>query len=220
MAPRNVRPRSGRILTPRRELLYLGIGVACGALVGVVWTTDLMILVGWLVAATLGVSWVWWVGWSMDPADTERLAQEEARSKATDTWLVAAALVSLGAVVDAMERSAGKGSLAVAVVLLSLANVAISGALVNTVFALKYARMYYVDGPDRGGFSFGLDNFEPSYSDFAYLAFTVGMAFAVPEIRPTQRGIRKVVLLHGLLSYVFATGVLAVAISEISSLAQ
>jgi uncharacterized membrane protein len=188
--------------------------------VGILWTTELVLLVSWVVAATLSVSWVWWVAWPMDAEQTERLAEEESRTRSTDTWTVVAAVVSLGAVVDALVRSSGKGPVAVAAVLLSLASVAVAGALVNTVFALKYARMYYVDGSDRGGFTFGEEDSEPSYSDFAYLAFTVGMAFAVSETRPTQRRTRRVVLGQALLSYVFATGVLAVAISLLSSLGQ
>ncbi len=54
----------------------------------------------------------------------------------------------------------------------------------NTVFALKYARIYYID--DDGGFDFGHDD-APAYSDFAYLAFTVGMTFAVGESAPMTK---------------------------------
>jgi uncharacterized membrane protein len=186
--------------------------------VGFLWTTELMFLVGWTVAASLAVSWVWWVGWTMDAAETERLAEEENQSRSTDMWPIVAAVISLGAVVDALVRSSGTGPAAIAAVLLSLASVVVSGTLVNTVFALKYARMYYVDGPDRGGFSFNQEAAEPAFSDFAYLAFTVGMAFAVPEIRPTQRRTRRVVLGHAVVSYVFATVVLAVAVSLLASL--
>jgi uncharacterized membrane protein len=213
------RPRASRILSTKVELACIAIGVACGALVGLLWTTELVVLVSWTVAAALAVCWVWRIGWSMDPAETEHAAEEENRSTSTDTWPLVAAVVSLGAVGDGLVRSSGGGAVATAAVLLSLASVAVSGVLVNTVFALKYARMYYLDGADRGGFDFSQDS-EPAYSDFAYLAFTVGMAYAVPETRPTQRRTRRVVLGHALLSYVFSTGVLAVAISLLSGLGQ
>jgi uncharacterized membrane protein len=175
----------------RRALTCLGLGLLCGVGVGLVWTVALLPLVSWTVAATLAVSWVWWISWRQDGAGTARLAEEENRSASTDMWVVLGAVASLGAVVDALARSSGKGPVAVAAVLLSLASVGIAAALVNTVFALKYARMYYIEGPGRGGFAFPEGEEEPAYADFAYLAFTVGMAFAVPRLvrtRPAREG--------------------------------
>jgi uncharacterized membrane protein len=100
---------------------------------------------------------------------------------------------------------------------LSVLAVLASWALVNTVFALKYARLYYVD--EDGGIDFRQEQ-PPAYSDFAYMAFTVGMAFAVPECEPTNTTVRKVALGHALLSYVFGTGILAVAINAVTNLSQ
>jgi len=98
-------------------------------------------------------------------------------------------------------------------------SVTLSWALVNTVFAFKYARLYYVDEPDAGGIDFRQED-PPTYSDFAYLAFTVGMSFAVSETEPTCTRIRRVAMGHALLSYAFGTGVLAVAINLVTNLGQ
>ena len=89
----------------------------------------------------------------------------------------------------------------------------------NTVYAFKYARLYYVDGPDTGGIDFKQGE-APRYSDFAYMAFTVGMSFAVSDTEPVDSRIRRVALGHALLSYAFGTGVLAVAINLVTNLAQ
>jgi uncharacterized membrane protein len=200
-------------------LTCAAIGAVCGALVGVLWTGELVLLVSWTVAATSAVAWVGWIGWSVDAAGTERLAEEESRSRSTDLWVVLAAVASLGAVVVALVRSSGTGPVAVASVLLSVASVTVAWALVNTVFALKYARLYYYDEPDQEGFDFGGEG-DPTYSDFAYQAFTVGMSFGVSEITPTQTRTRRVVLGHALLSYMFGTGVVAVAINLVTNLSQ
>jgi uncharacterized membrane protein len=104
-------------------------------------------------------------------------------------------------------------------VILSVVSVALSWALVNTVYAFKYARLYYFDEPDVGGIDFKQEE-PPSYSDFAYLAFTVGMSFAVSETEPTSSRTRKVALGHALFSYVFGTGILAVAINLVTNLGQ
>lgn len=208
---------SGRILSARRALMCLAAGAAAGLLVAVVWTPGLAPIVAWCVAACAALAWVWLVGWHQDAGGTKRLAEEESRSRSTDVWAVLAALASLAVVGVALQRSGGKDPVAVATVLLSVLSVILAWALVNTVFALKYARLYYVDEPDRRGFDFGMDA-DPAYSDFAYMAFSVGMAFAPAETRPDRSDTRKVVLGHSLLSYLFGTGLIAVAVSLVTNL--
>jgi uncharacterized membrane protein len=209
--------RSGRILSARRALLCLAGGAAAGLVTAIVWTVELGPIVGWCVAASSALAWVWLIGWHQDAEGTERLAEEESRSHSTDLWVVLAAVASLAAVVVALQRSGGKDAVAVATVLLSVLSVTLAWAMVNTVFTLKYARLYYFDEPDREGFDFAMD-IDPSYSDFAYLAFTVGMAYAPSEARPNHPDTRKVVLGHALLSYLFGTGLIAVAVSLVTSL--
>lgn len=211
------RVRSGRILSARRALLCLAAGVAVGLVAGSVWGPELGSTVGWCVAASSALAWVWLIGWHQDAAGTERLAEEENRSRSTDLWVVLAAVASLVVVAVALQRSSGKNPVDVAVVLLSVVSVVLAWAMVNTVFALKYARLYYLDEPDREGFDVGMA-ISPAYSDFAYLAFTVGMSYASPEMQPNHPSTRKVVLGHSLLSFLFGTGVIAVAVSLVTNL--
>jgi uncharacterized membrane protein len=210
----------GRLLSARRALTSLAAGLVAGAAVGVLTTFELLPLVSWTVTVTVLLAWVWRKSWPQDRDGTERLAEEESRTRSTDVWLLAAAVASLGVVVVALVQSGSqRGPTAVASVLLSVASVALSWALVNTVYAFKYARMYYLDEPDAGGIDFKQDQ-DPTYSDFAYMAFTVGMSFATAETEPTSTRIRRVVLGHALLSYAFGTGVLAVAINLVTNLSQ
>jgi uncharacterized membrane protein len=90
--------------------------------------------------------------------------------------------------------------------------------LVNTVYALKYARMYFLDHRE-GGFDVKQET-QPTYSDFAYFAFTVGMSYAAPEVEPINGEIRRKALLHALLSYFFGTVLIAVAINLVTDLGQ
>lgn len=218
------RPRSGRasgrILSAGRALACLAAGVVTAALVGVFWSPVLAPLAGWLVASASALLWVWSIGWPQDGEHTERLAEEESRSRSTDTWVVLACVASLAAVVVALvQTSSRQDAVAVTAVLLAVIGAILAWALVNTVFALKYARMYYVDNPDRADIGFE-DGHSPCYADFAYMAFTVGMSFAVSETEPRSTDIRKVALGHALLSYAFGTGVLAVAINLVTNLGQ
>jgi uncharacterized membrane protein len=210
--------RSGRILSARRALLCLSAGAIAGLLVAV-WAVELGPIVGWCVASSSALAWVWLIGWHQDAEGTKRLAEMEQRSRSTDLWVVLAAVASLAAVVVALRSSGGKDSVAVATVLVGVLSVTLAWAMVNTVFALKYARIYYFDEPDRKGFDFDMAA-DPSYSDFAYLAFVIGMAYSPSEARPDRPETRKVVLGHALLSYLFGTGLIAVAVSLVTNLAS
>ncbi|MET0916200.1 MAG: DUF1345 domain-containing protein [Jiangellaceae bacterium] len=211
---------SGRLLSSQRALISLAAGLAAGALVGALATPRLTPLVSWTVTVTVLLTWVWRISWPQDHVGTECLAEQEQRTKSTDVWLLAAAIASLAVVVVALVHSSGpRDATTVASVILSVISVALSWALVNTVYAFKYARLYYLDEPDAGGIDFKQDD-PPAYSDFAYMAFTVGMSFAIAETEPTATHIRKVALGHALLAYGFGTGVLAVAINLVTNLSQ
>ena len=211
---------SGRLLSARRAIISLSMGLAAGVVAGLAATPRLLPLVSWTVTVAVLLTWVWWISWPQDWHGTKRLAEHESTTKSTDAWLLAAAVASLAVVVVALVQSSSqRDATAVASVLLSVLSVALSWALMNTVYAYKYARLYYLDEPDTGGIDFKQEE-SPAYSDFAYLAFTVGMSFAVSETEPTSTRTRKVALGHALFSYVFGTGILAVAINLVTNLGQ
>jgi uncharacterized membrane protein len=72
---------------------------------------------------------------------------------------------------------------------------------------------------EDGGIDFG-QRLPPAYSDFAFLPFAIGMTLGAAEISPINPHVGKVALGHALLSYVFGTGVLAVAINRVTNLGQ
>jgi uncharacterized membrane protein len=207
-----------RILSARRALLSLAIGLTVGIPVAALGAPVLFPLVSWSVATSIVLIWVWRISWPADAARTKRLAEDEARTYSTDAFIVLAAVASLAAVFVPLARLSGShDAVTKATVLLGLLTSTLSWALVNTVFALKYARLYYID--EDGGIDFN-QSAPPTYSDFAYMAFTVGVAFTVAESAPAQSAVRRVVLGHALLSYFFTTVILAVSINLISNLAR
>jgi uncharacterized membrane protein len=212
------KPDAGSIISVKLVLLSVASGFVAGAAAIAAGLAELAVLVGWIAAAAVALAWVWRISWPQDPVGTKQLAEAEGRTRSTDTAVVLAAVASLGAVVFALIDSGGSNeALAGAAVVLSITTVVLSWALVNTVFALKYARLYYLD--DDGGIDFGQEQ-APAYSDFAYMAFTVGMAYAVSETTPASNRIRKTALGHALLSYLFGTGVIATAINLVGNLRQ
>ena len=177
-------------------------------------------LVGWDALALTYVCLTWWRIW---PLDAEQTARRATRHDPTRTvayaLLVAAALASLvavGAVLFGATRS--KGTAEVLRVALGVGSVAVSWALVHTTFTLHYARSYYTD---HGGCGVDFNQEEPPrYSDFAYLAFTIGMSFQVSDTSLTTTTIRRVALFHALISYLLGTTILAATVNLIAGLSR
>ncbi|MBT2207527.1 DUF1345 domain-containing protein [Actinomadura sp. NEAU-AAG7] len=207
-----------RFLSVRRLGLSLGAGVVGGAAAAVLGAAEVSLLVGWVLATGTILTWVWWLSWPQGPDDTKLLAEAEGDARSTDAAVLLASVASLAIEAHAQIRFAGRqDALSVTAVILVVLAVVLSWALVNTVFAFRYARLYYEDAD--GGIDF-MQTAPPSYSDFAYMAFTVGMASAVSESQPADTRIRRTVLGHALLAYAFGTGILAVAISLVTGIGQ
>src|SRR4051794_15593045 len=196
---------AGRVLSVRRVLSSLTTGLVAGGVVAAFTAPEVAALLAWTVASAVLLAWVWRICWARDAAGTEQLAEEENRSRSTDAWVLLAATASLAAVVVGLVGSSGqRDATAVATVLFSVLAVVLSWALVNTVFAFKYARLYYFDEPDAEGIDFKQEE-PPAYSDFAYLAFTIGMSFAVSETEPTSTRTRRGGRRHGVPYFFFCS---------------
>ncbi|MFJ4221896.1 DUF1345 domain-containing protein [Curtobacterium luteum] len=194
----------------------VGLVVASAAVV--LGVPDLALLLGWVVAAAVFLAWSWSRAWPADPDTTRSLARHEDRSrKLVDSLIITATLLSVVLVVFALLRSQQKDPVGSAAAVLAVVGVVAAWALVNTVFAFKYARMYYID--DRHRFDFDQDE-EPAYSDFAFTAFSIGMSYSASSITKSSTPSRRVAMGHALLSYFFGTFVVAVAINLVTSLTQ
>jgi uncharacterized membrane protein len=85
---------------------------------------------------------------------------------------------------------------------------------VHTVHVLRYARLYYSE--PAGGIDFGGQ--PPDYSDFAYLALTIGMTFQVSDTPLTAKRLRRVALHHALLSYLYGAVIVAIMVNSVGGL--
>ena len=173
-------------------------------------------LIGWDVVALVFVAWTWLSVARMDAQDTATHATREEPTRAVSHLIVlAAAVVSLLGVLFLLLASSDthRGQAITAAV--ALASVALSWFSVHTLFGLAYARLYYT-GPD-GGIRFNQPE-PPRYVDFLYVAFTVGMSFAISDTNVESSEIRATVLRHALLSYVFGSLILASAVNLIAGI--
>ena len=106
---------------------------------------------------------------------------------------------------------------------ITLAAVALLGSwlLIHTLFAFHYARLYYWRPADQKTHHRGLrfpDDDEPDYLDFAYYSFVVGMTSQVSDVAVLSRPMRRLTMIHGVLSFVYNIAVLAMSINIISGL--
>lgn len=180
--------------------------------------------VGWAVAALTYVAWVWVVIARLDPVETQHHATSEDPSRGvTDVLILIANLASLAAVAAVIIDSHMQGSGARLASAVALACVGLSWMLVQTLFTLRYAELYYSQeahaGGEVGGINFNQDR-PPQYTDFAYLATSLGMTYQVSDTNLGNHTIRLEALKHSLLSYLFGTVILAVTINLVIGLAQ
>ena len=102
----------------------------------------------------------------------------------------------------------------------AIAGMFLSWLLIHTTFTLRYAHIFYGnhdEHPDThaGGLDFPKEN-KPDYLDFAYFSFGVGMTFQVSDVEISSKRLRRLVLLHSLISFIYATIMIALTINVIS----
>jgi uncharacterized membrane protein len=171
--------------------------------------------------------------WEADTEDIRCVAGTEDLPRTFGFVLVlGAAMASLGAVVGLLR---GLDKLPTHVctlhVVLSVAAVVLAWLLVHLVFTLRYAHTYYDQdeetGRDVGGLVFPDDQddrgdtkpkLKPNYIDFAYFSFVIGMTAQTADIAIANRELRGVALLHGCVSFLFNTVIVALTIGTVGGL--
>jgi len=215
----------------------LTVGVTVGVLTGTFWPAEhslaARVLAGWDAGSVVVLLVVWSIVLTADARDTKRRAAAADPGR-TAVWVlvVIASAVSLfaGAVV---MRHASAIDPARRGLLIGLCLIAVTTAwtLTHSVFTLRYAHLFYRDGeggddtgggehgggkhaskPGEGGLEF-LGKKPPSDFDFAYFAFTIGMCFQVSDVGVSTPQMRRAVLAHSLLSFVYNTVILALSLN-------
>jgi uncharacterized membrane protein len=202
----------------RRVVECSAVGLVVGGAVALVAPWQLAVLAGWVVAATLVLARVWFRIRHCDAIETRVLATFEDDSRASfELLLVGSSVVSLaGVAFGLVESHRSDTTLEVLLTLACVLTVALSWAVIHMVFALRYAHDYYT--PPEGGIDFKIPGYQPDYQDFVYVAFTVGMTFQVSDTDMNNRGIRRTVLRHALLAYLFSAIIVALMVNVIATL--
>ncbi len=91
----------------------------------------------------------------------------------------------------------------------------VSWLMTHTTFAFRYAHEYYDVDPGTGivgGLEFPSEK-RPDYLDFMYFSLVLGMTFQVSDVQITSRKFRRLAAVHGLLSFLYNTIILALTVN-------
>jgi uncharacterized membrane protein len=199
-------------------LALFGLAVTLALMPIVPWQAA--VVAGWDAAALAYLISIWPIILRADSTQAEQLAtrEDESRSSATVLLLAAsvASLLGVGSALSLAGRDSGPGR--ILLIGVAVLTVVLSWTVVNTVYTLHYAHRDF--GSTTPGIAFGdaPGQQRPTYRDFAYVAFTIGMTYQVSDTTVRDPRIRRAVLSHALLSYVFGVVIIGGAVNLIAGL--
>ncbi len=208
------RTRSGL----QRVIELFAVAVVVGAVVAPFAPWQVAVLCGWVAGGVWMIVSVWFAIWRFDASQTEALAlREDNTIVGSQLLLLSAAVASLvGTAFELIKANQSSGAPKAGLVAVAIGTVIVSWTIVHTLYTLRYAREYYT--PPVGGIDWKSPHHKPDYHDFAYLAFTVGMTFQVSDTDVQSTTMRRTVLRHALLAYLFGAVILAIAINIVAGL--
>ncbi|RAX39876.1 DUF1345 domain-containing protein [Rhizobium tropici] len=178
------------------------------------------LLIAW---DTTAVVFIVYSLYRMLTANALRIRKRSADLDFSDGFLlflsIAAAIASIGGIaLDLLGVKDASPEVAFYRVMMAIVTILISWTFLHTLFTIHYAHRFY-SIPGKGqGLKFAEPVEEPIYWDFLYFSFTIGVAAQTADIGVSTVSMRKLVLLHAILSFLFNTTILALAINVGASL--
>ena len=182
-------------------------------------------LLGWSVGVAVYLAQAWWLCERFDAQRTRERAQaQDEPSVVLFLLMLLATMACVGAIAVMLQQSRMfSGAERALHVALSVLALMASWLFIQTIFAFRYAHRYYheekLNEQDGPGLQFpgGLD---PDYFDFLYYAHVVGMTSQVSDVQVTSREMRRLTLIHSVLSFGFNMLILALSINMVASALQ
>ncbi len=190
-------------------LAALAAGSVAGGFVAPWLPASTALLVAWCTAAAVHLALSLRAMARTTPEAAQRRAAALPDRWATLGGSLAAAVASLGAIALDLASAPG-GAVAVGGAVLAMGAVALSWAFVHVLLAHHYMLEYWLEG--GRGLVFPGEG-RPGTSDFLYLALTVGMTCQVSDVTTASAAMRRLVLLHGLVLFLFNAVIVAAAVN-------
>lgn len=200
----------------------MALSVSFGILVGFLAPADVgptQTLLGWNAGAVLFIVLAITMMARTDATSIRdrSIAEEEGRFTVLTLVIAAAAMTLIAIAVEVFAVKELQGTSRALRLALTFGTVIISWVFVHIVFAIYYAHEFHTEirgrkKSRRGGLNFPGENM-PDYWDFIYFALTVGMTAQTSDVVVTSRVMRRLVIVHGLVSFVFTTAVIALTVN-------
>jgi uncharacterized membrane protein len=185
------------------------------------WTTRIFCVWNVVMISFLGLTWRLMFRATPEMMQRSALKEDEGR------WIISiaiavAACISLLAVGSIPHQKNIPTSVLMMYLGLSISTIVGSWLLVHTIFTQHYAHLYYQgDKTLAERKSTGLEfpgEIEPDYWDFLYFSFVIGMTGQVSDVNVRSRQMRRLSLLHGILSFFYNTTILAISINIVAGI--
>jgi uncharacterized membrane protein len=213
-----------RPIAEHRWLICAGAGMLLYLCLPASWGVATRSAAAWIIAV---ITFLGWTASAAAGARPERL-RELARRQDLKSWIifclaVLAAVASLIAVSVLLRKqhTEDPAEMTLRIVLVGAVVIA-AWLLTHTMFAVHYTHGFYGDGPqpgpgDRGGLQFPGDRPEPDFWDFLYFSLVIGMTCQVSDVQITGAHMRRLAIVHGVLSFFFNTVILAITVNVVVS---
>ncbi|HEY5305311.1 MAG TPA: DUF1345 domain-containing protein [Pseudolabrys sp.] len=185
------------------------------------WSMATKLLLGWDIGVVLYLVLVHQLMMTCGVDEIRRRAAEDDEGAVALLILTGlSALAIMGAIVAELgiAKSAGQPASGIGITI-AMVTIVVSWAFVHTIFALHYAHEYYGERGDNkvGGLGFP-GRQAPDYWDFLYFSLVIAMTSQVSDVTITSKVIRRVVTIHGALSFFFNVAVFALTVNIIANL--
>lgn len=182
-------------------------------------------LLGWSVGVAVYLALAWWLCIRFDARRTSERAQAQDEPSVVLFFLMLLATMACVAAITVMMQqvrgfSGMERTFHIAVSVVALGS---SWLFIQTMFAFRYAHRYYQEETLNARNGPGLQfpgGLAPDYFDFLYYAFVVGMTSQVSDVQVTSREMRRLTLMHGVLSFGFNILILALGINLVAGAMQ
>jgi uncharacterized membrane protein len=195
------------------------LAAAVGLLTGWALTTRLEPLqsavLGWNIGVWLYLVMIWILIVRADVSDVKAFAEQEDESATMVLFMVCiAAIASLAAIVlqlgTAKDLHGAARALHYTVTVMTVLG---SWFLVGTIFAVHYTKLFYIADDNALPLKFPDEKNQPDYWDFLYFAFTISAAVQTSDVAVMTTSMRKVVLGHTVLAFLFNAAILGLSIN-------
>ena len=206
-------PRPLRIVYGRpRTFIALAAGLLSLLVMPDGWRLATRLLVAWDIFASLYLVFAYATMLSFHTDRIRRLAKLQ-----DDGSFIILAMTGIGAFASlaAIVLELGVTPRQAPQLALAVVTITLTWGAIHTTFALHYAHDYY-RGIKAGGLAFPGED-KPDYWDFVYFSFVIGMTAQVSDVGITDRLIRRTATVHGIVSFIFNTALVALMVNIAAS---